>query len=315
MRRKIYFPALMALCCATLLLTGPHVNADNGSDNARRGEVRTVTIPVTLQIKEKPEGELQYIEGLQVFEDGERQEILTTRGGPLSPLTLTVLVQDDLGSSVSNEIEGLRKFIKGLPPGSRVMVGYLRAGSLQVRQKFTSDLDKAARSLRIPVGNPAVAPLNPFIQTRDAIKRYESQPVGRRAVLLVSDGIDISRGMESSSPALSLDLQRAINEAQRNGVAVYAIYAPTGGGSISPLVNHGQGSLERLANETGGHAFFQGTSAPVSFDRFLTEINQLLARQFALTFLSTHPGKGFHRLRVVAEISGGKLHHPSGYVR
>lgn len=314
MKRNIYFPALLMVCCAMLLWAGPRADADNGSDTARRGEVRTVTIPVTLKMKEKPQGELQYVEGLEVFEDGERQEILTTRGGPLSPLTLSVLIQDDLGSSVANEIEGLKNFIRGLPPGSRVMVGYLRSGSLQVRQKFTNDLEKAARTLRIPVGSPAFSPLNPFVQTREAVKRYESQPVGRRAILLVSDGLDISRGIEGSSPASSIDLQRAINEAQRNGVAVYAIYAHPGG-QIPTLVNNGQGSLERLASETGGQAFFQGTSAPVSFDRFLNEINQLLARQFALTYLSTHPEKGFHRLRVVTETSGVKLHHPSGYTR
>ena len=35
-----------------------------------------------------------------------------------------------------------------MAPGSTVMVGYLRAGSLQVRQPFTNDLGTAARALR-----------------------------------------------------------------------------------------------------------------------------------------------------------------------
>jgi len=280
-----------------------------------RGEVRSVTIPVTFRVKEKTEAEIQYLDGLAVFEDGERQEILTTRGGPRSPLTLAVLIQDDLVSSVANEIEGLRTFIRRLPPGSRVMVGYIRAGSLQVRQKFTPDLERAARSLRIPLGTAAGAPFNPFAQTRDAVKRFESQPVGRRAVLLVSDGIDLSRGVEGSTPGSSVDLQRAINEAQRNAVAIYSLYAPTGYGQVPTFVGNGQGALDRLSNETGGYFFAQGTGAPLSFDRFLSEVNQMLSRQFALTYLSTHPEKGFHRLRVVAEVSGGKLHHPTGYTR
>jgi VWFA-related protein len=307
--------ALAAVCCASLLAAGPRAGAGSTGRVERRGEVRTVTIPVTLRVKEKAAGEIQYLEGLEVFEDGERQEILTTRGGPRSPLTLAVLIQDDIVSSVSNEIAGIRDFVRGLPPGSRVMVGYMRAGSLQVRQKFTADLDKAARSLRIPFGTPAVAPFNPFSQTREAVKRFESQPVGRRAVLIVSDGIDLSRGVESSTPASSVDLQRAIDESQRNGVAVYALYAPTSYGESPTLVSNGQGSLDRLARETGGHFFAQGTGVPVSFDRFLTEVSQLLSRQFALTYLSTHPEKGFHRLRVVAEVSGAKLHHPTGYTR
>jgi VWFA-related protein len=315
MRRKMVWAALAAMGCAVLLGAVPRAGADGAASVERRGDVRSVTIPVTLRTKEKSEAEIQYLEGLEVFEDGERQEILTTRGGPRSPLTLAILIQDDLVSSVANEIPGLKDFIRGLPSGSRVMVGYMRSGSLQVRQKFTTDLERAARSLRIPVGTSALAPFNPFAQTRDAVKRFESQPVGRRAVLLVSDGIDLSRGVENSTPGSSVDLQRAIDAAQRNGVAVYTLYAPTGSGQPSSLVNNGQGSLDRLARETGGYFFAQGTGAPVSFDRFLDEISQLLARQFALTYLSTHPEKGFHRLRVVAEISGGKLHHPTGYTR
>jgi VWFA-related protein len=315
MRRKMLWAGLAAICCAVLPAAGPRAGADGPAGVERRGDVRSVTIPVTLRIKEKSEAEIQYLEGLEVFEDGERQEILTTRGGPRSPLTLAVLIQDDLVSSVANEIAGLKDFIRGLPPGSRVMIGYMRSGSMQVRQKFTADLERASRALRIPAGSSALAPFNPFSQTRDAVKRFESQPVGRRAVLVVSDGIDLSRGVEGSTPSGSVDLQRAIDEAQRNGVAVYTLYAPTGYGQASMLVNNGQSSLDRLARETGGYFFAQGTGAPVSFDRFLTEISQLLSRQFALTYLSTHPEKGFHRLRVVAEVSGGKLHHPTGYRR
>ena len=31
------------------------------------------------------------------------------------------------------------------------MVGYITTGTLQVRQPFTTDLEKAAKSLRIPI--------------------------------------------------------------------------------------------------------------------------------------------------------------------
>ena len=34
-----------------------------------------------------------------------------------------------------------------------------------------------------------------------AVKRFESQPVGRRAVLVVSDGIDTSHGLDYAAPA------------------------------------------------------------------------------------------------------------------
>jgi hypothetical protein len=53
----------------------------------------------------------------------------------------------------------------------------------------------------------------------------------------------------------------------------------------------------------------------VSIDRYLREVDSLLSRQFALTYLSTHPEKGFHKVRVVADVGGGDLYYPNGYTR
>jgi VWFA-related protein len=302
------------LACAGASTHAQKKDGGNGGRGEAWRDVRTVTIPVTLRLPERSQqAEVSYLDDLQVFEDGERQEILAIRGAGRSPLTLAVLIQDDLVSSVSNEIRGIAAFIRKLPPGSRVMVGYLSSGSLRVRQKFTNDLEKAAKSLRIPLSSTAASPYNPFALTRDAVKRFESQPVGRRAVLVVSDGIDLSRGFVNSSPAQSVDLQRTLDEAQRLSVAVYTMYAPSVGGGDSLLVNNGQSSLQRLSDETGGRAFFQGTGAPVSLDQYLRELDSLLSRQFALTYLSTHPDKGFHKVRVVANTGDGEMIYPKGY--
>ena len=311
--------ALLTVSFVCLACAAGYGQAGRGTDGERRRGVRSVTIPVTVRLpkeRAQPE-EFQYIEGIKVFEDGEQQDILTIRGMAQSPLTLAVLIQDDVVPSVGNEIKGLAEFVRRLPPNSRVLVGYMRAGSLQVRQKFTVDLERAAKSLRIPVGSTSVSPYNPFSTLREAVKRFEGQPVGRRAVLLVSDGLDLSHGVSGSTPTQSPDLQRAVEEAQRRGIAVYSIYAPTVGGAASAmgLAGNGQGALNRLATETGGHAYFQGTGAPVSFDPFLREVSQLLSRQFALTYLSTHPTKGFHRIRVASEMAEGEVVHPTGYPR
>jgi len=314
--RNLSAALLALLVCATGAGVRAQKRTEAGARDERRRDVRSVTIPVTVRLPEKgPQEELRYLDDLEVFEDGERQEVLATRGAGRAPMTLAVLIQDDLVSSISNEIRGIADFIRKLPPGSRVMVGYLRSGSLQVRQKFTGDLDRAARALRIPVSSPLSAPYNPFALTRDAVKRFEAQPVGRRAVLIVSDGIDTSHGLENASPANSFDLQRTIDDAQRLSVAVYSIYAPTVGDANQTLVSFGQGALERLSNETGGRAFFHGTGPPVSLDRFIRDVDTLLSRQFALTYLSTHAAKGFHKLRVVADLGEGEIYYPSGYTR
>ncbi|MGH9969731.1 MAG: hypothetical protein ACREBG_18325 [Pyrinomonadaceae bacterium] len=286
--------------------------------NRSRVGARPVTIPIGIRVKgakPEPEPELQMID-LTVTEDGEPQTILSIRAiGTSSPLTLAVLIQDDLVSSIGNEIKPLAEFIRRLPRGSRVMVGYLRSGSLQVRQKFTTDLEKAAKALRPPLGFASAAPYNPYVEVIEAIKRFDFQPSGRRAILLVSDGLDISRGADVSSASQSVDLQRAITEAQRRSIAVYAFYAPTVGTQNPLLTTIAQSSLQRLADETGGRAFFQGTGAPVSFDPFLRELSASLDKQIALTYLSTHPQKGYHRIQVRSSSPGVDIEHPAGYTR
>jgi VWFA-related protein len=290
----------------------------NGSNTAR-ATGRPVTIPLTIKINSRQyesDDELQNID-LTVSEDGEPQTILSIRGsGTNSPITLAVLIQEDLVSSVGNETKSMAEFVRGLPKGSRVMIGYLRTGSLQVKQKFTNDLEKAAKALRPPSGFAGTGPFNPYVEVIEALKKFDSQPLGRRAILLVSDGLDISRGVDSSGPTQSIDLQRAINEAQRRSVAIYGFYAPTAAASSNTtLAANAQSSLLRISNETGGNAYFQGTGVPVSFDPFIRELDVSLEKQVALTFLSTHMNKGFHRIEVKSVTPGVRVAFPNGYVR
>ena len=230
-------------------------------------------------------------------------------------MTLAIVIQDDLVSSVSVEARSLAGFIRNQPGSSRVMVGYIRQGSLEVRRKFTNELDKAAASVRPPLGLASAAPFNPYVEIIEALRRYDSQPLGRRAMIVISDGIDVSRGADSSTPGLSLDLERAIKEAQRRSVAIYSIFAPPAADVSQSLSFNGQGCLDKLSRETGGRAFFQGTSAPVSFGPFLREIDAALSKQIALTYLSTHPNKGFHKLDIKPLERDVEIRHPAGYVR
>ena len=309
---QLSFLICFALTVSTAFGQGQNINGSNTAG----GPGRPMTIPVMIKVKEKTElPELQNID-LTVSEDGEPQTIISLRGYGNSPVTLAVLIQEDLVPSVGTETKALADFVRNLPKGSRVMVGYLRTGSLQVKQKFTVDLEKAAKAVRPPNGFANSAPYNPYIEVVEALKKFEAQPLGRRAILLVSDGLDISRGVDSSSPTQSLDLQRAINESQRRSVAIYGFYAPTVVAASNPLlVANAQSSLLRLSNETGGLAFFQGTGAPVSFEPFIRDLDVSLQKQAALTFLSTHLKKGFHRVEVKSSTPGVRVSSPSGYMR
>jgi len=196
------------------------------------------------------------------------------------PLNIAILIQDDLISQVSNEIGVTRDFIRSLPSGSRVMVGYITTGSLQVRQPFTTDLEQAARSLRIPTASTGSSAFNPYVEVIEALRQFDRGWNNANAVLLISDGLDVSRGFDSTAAGHTVDLEHAIAEANRRRVAVFSFYAPSVGlTSHSRLAaSYGQSSLNRLSNDTSGKAFFQGTNGFVTFDSYFVRLTEALNR-------------------------------------
>jgi hypothetical protein len=201
----------------------------------------------------------------------------------IEPLNLAILIQDDLVSQVSNELGVTRDFIRSLPQGSQVMVAYITAGTLQVRQPFTNDLDKAARSLRIPTASITSAPFNPYVEVVEALRNFDKDGTNANALLLISDGLDTSRGFDSTAAGHTIDIDRTINEARKRNVSIFSFYAPSVGlTSHNRLAaSYGQSSLNRVSNETGGKAFFQGTSGFVTFDSYFSRLREALNRQYA----------------------------------
>jgi len=314
MTKRLLITAMtFAVVCAAAPLYAQPVN-ERGKQ-----KVRTVSIPISIftkqELREGQMSEFVQADRLIVREKGDEQEILSIRSVTDVPLALAVLIQEDLVSNFNLQIRDLTRFIQTLPRGSRVMVAYMRGGNLQIRQRFTDDLQLASQAFRIVSSNSATAPRNPYDSLVDALDRFDALPAGRRAVLMVSDGLDASQGFSGSSPGQSVDLERAILRAQRRSVAVFSFYTPaslTEGGNTS-LVLNGQGSLQRLSDETGGRAFFQGSIAPVSFQPFIDDVKILLNRQFLLSYLSTHMKKGYYKVEVVSTNPEVKIEHPKGY--
>jgi hypothetical protein len=200
-----------------------------------------------------------------------------------TPMNIAILIQDDLIARVGNELGVTRDFIRSLPAGSRVMVGYITSGSLQVRQPFTTDLNRAAGSLRIPIASTSASPFNPYVEVVEALKKFDSSWKGPNTVLLISDGLDTSHGFDSSAAGHTIDIDRAIREAKRRDVAIFSFYAPSVGFTSSSRLaaSYGQSSLNRVSEETGGRAFFQGMTSFVTFDSYFNRLRQELNKQYA----------------------------------
>jgi hypothetical protein len=203
-----------------------------------------------------------------------------------APLNIAILIQDDLVAHVGNEIGLTADFIRSLPSGSRVMVGYITAGSLQVRQLFTTNLDSAAHSLRIPTASASSAPYNPYVEVIEALRCFDASWKGKNVVLLISDGLDVSRGFDAFTAGHTLDIDRTIREANARNVAIFSFYAPsvvlTSHNTLA--ATYGQSSLNRVSNETGGKAFFQGTTDFVTFDPYFRQLRQALNQRYARTY-------------------------------
>jgi VWFA-related protein len=315
---KISIALLTILILSLSIFSQPSNEKEQKKQKKDEPKVRTVTIPISILSKEelKKKQNEEFIEAGDIFvkEDGEEQTILSIRSVSDNPLALAILVQDDLSSTFNLELKELAEFIKRMPKGSRVMVAYLRSGTLNVRQKFTEDLEKAAKSLRIVTGSSATAPNNPYAEIDEVLERFDSLPLGRRAIMMISDGLDSENGLSTS--VQSNDLDRAILKAQRKSVAVYSIYSSASQteNASSSVILAAQGLLNRLSDETGGRAFFSGTSSPISLLPFFKEVNQTLNRQFAITYLSTHMKKGYHKIQIYSTNPDIKIEHPKGYV-
>ncbi|MER3631636.1 MAG: hypothetical protein C4325_05255 [Blastocatellia bacterium] len=159
--------------------------------------VRTVSIPISIYIKGELAGdrreEIVPVDRLIVLEDKMEQQILSIRSIDEAPMALAFIIQEDLTPNFNLQIKDLKEFITRLPRGTRVMVAYSRGGTTQIAQKFTTDLTRAAAAIRPVASSIALSPRTPFDAVSEVLNRFDALPAGRRAILLVSDGLERNR--------------------------------------------------------------------------------------------------------------------------
>ena len=230
-------------------------------------------------------------------------------------LDLAILIDNSLDSSLGLQLSDISNFIHSLPPSTRVAIYYSEYGSAKPAQAFTVNRDLAAKALRLPLGRSQQG-ASIFQATSNLLKHWPGgSSRNRRAVLLISNGIDLFRGVTDSNPGANMDLQEAIDSAQRAEVTFYTIFAngsPVSSSGNSFLISNGQGCLNRITSETGGEAFFQGLQTPLSFAPYLHQLSKLLGQQYRLTFRAQLGKKrDFVPLKVTTELSGVELQAPA----
>jgi hypothetical protein len=228
---------------------------------------------------------------------------------------VALLIDDGLRESVSRELDNLRSFVRTLAPGVEVLVGYMQYGHVVAAQPFTTDHALAASTLHLPGGLPGMS-ASPYLCLSDFVRNWpesgasfsSSSPGAStqhkaRFILMLTNGVDPYNGSASIMNQGSPYVDNAVADAQRAGVAIYAIYFGDAGISGNSADSSGQNYLSQITQATGGVNLWEGVGNPVSTAPFLSKFQSAIAETYIATFnapLGNNPPRDLVRVKFTA---------------
>jgi len=248
--------------------------------------VNRVRLPITVVDKKG-----LFVSGLtksdfQVLEDKIPQQIETFSDDVGQALPLYVAVLMDTSSSTLGKLkfeqESAMNFIQlVVRPRKDSVLFATFDDDVKLRQDFTDKLDLLEKAVF------AVKDVGKQTALYDAIWQFCNEKMrsvqGRRVLVVITDGDDTySRA----------NLADAVDIAQRTETTIFAIstkagFSGTVGGVLMGQVNdEADRVLLKLAEETGGTAFFTGDM--LALERSLTKIAKELRTQYLVTYRSTN---------------------------
>lgn len=225
-------------------------------------------------------------------------------------LQLAILIDDAVSPrAIGLQFNDLKKFINSQPKDTEVGLFYAQYGTVTTVAKFSSDHEAVAKKLRLTLGRRAGSSPSIYLSLSDLVKKWPGNPIApRREVLMITSGMDL---LEPGIQDPYFDA--AVANVQKSGVLVHSIYAGPLRLGLSFFGMIAQSNLGKLTSDSGGDAFFQGLSTPVSFKPFLDQLNTILHNQYLLTFEAPASSKKQGQLRAIkirVEQSRVKLLYP-----
>jgi Ca-activated chloride channel homolog len=239
----------------------------------------------------------------RVIDDQKPTELRSFRSETDLPLQVGLLV--DASNSVRDrfkfEQEAAIEFLNAIiRPGydKAFVVGF--DATPEVTQDFTDNtenLSTGVRMLRAGGGTAMYDAL--YFACRDKLLKQEQVGPVRRAIILLSDGDD---------NLSHVTREEAIEMAERAEVIVYTIST-----NISGTKGKGDKVLERIAEATGGRAFFPFQMRDVS-DAF-SSIQEELRSQYAVAYKPSNfvPDGRYRTIEIMAQDRGLKVRTRKGY--
>jgi VWFA-related protein len=209
-------------------------------------------------------------EDIRVLEDGQEQAVFTFQTNIDLPLSLAILIDTSFSEerTLPDEKIAARAFLEDVLRPSRDEAAIVSfTGETTLEQGFTGNLERLRRAIDhvefIPPsgyigggvvvnGTPPISGTNQSIAGStaiwDAVWATSEELIGasaehtRRAIILLTDGDDTSSRMK---------MHEAIERAQKADALIYAI-----GIGDRYTYNVDEGSLRKIAEQTGGRAYF-----------------------------------------------------------
>jgi len=209
-------------------------------------------------------------EDIRVLEDGEPQEIFTFQTNIDLPLSLAILIDTSASEerTLPDEKEAARAFLESvLRPNKDEAAVVSFTGETTLEQGFSGNVERLRRAIDrvefvppsgyigggvVVSGTPPISGTNQSIAGStaiwDAVWATAEELISgsaehtRRAVILLTDGVDTSSRMK---------MHDAIERAQKADALIYAI-----GIGDRYTFNVNEGDLRKIAEKTGGRAYF-----------------------------------------------------------
>ncbi len=286
-------------------------------------KVTTEVVNVYSIVREKKGGLIGNLqaEDFQLFEDGARQTIRYFSRETDTPLTMGILV-DTSPSQVrvlGVEQEEAKRFLRQVLRPKKDLACVIQFDmEVELIQDFTDNLGYLDRAvdgtvIRSPASGPLPSPVptssvggtHLFDAVYLAATEMMKGQVGRKVIILLSDGVDQGSTTERD---------RAIEAAQKADLIIYSVdvsdpsfYWGRGGGF------GGSSSLKKFSEETGGHVI--RVDRPEKTAAAFQELADELRTQYLLGYSPTNTRRdgSFRKIRVKVRGGDYKVQARNGY--
>lgn len=225
------------------------------------------------------------------------------------PMQVVLLIDNSAWGSLGTQLRDMREFIRSLPSSAEVGVAYMQNGQAVFSSPLTADKEAAVKGLHLPAGTPGSSG-SPYFCLSDLAKHWPSKDMhARREVIMITNGVDnYHPRFDPNDPYV----QSAIRDSVKAGLVVYSIYWNSRGSGSMLGATAGQSLLLQVSQATGGEAYWQGFSNPVSFHPYFEQMKQAFGEQYNLEFRAPLRGKKAYeaRMSLKASTPGAKVKGP-----